>query len=179
MRGEGRYQGGAQVMVSLGLCGHGKGALRLARDGGRINADTYLDVLDTTYKVDCDRIFGVDGQYVFMQDGAGPHRANRVTAYLQENFPNVWGTGVWPPSSPGLNVLDYFCWGYLQHRVGLAQPTCRRTLMLAISNAVDAMPLELVRAACAQFTARVNACVAAEGKQFSHMLDRPPRAAGK
>ena len=51
-------------------------------------------MLNTTYKVDCDRIFALDGLYVFMQDGACPHRANQVPEYLSQNSSNVMGTCV-------------------------------------------------------------------------------------
>ena len=53
----------------------------------------------------------------FQQDGAPPHYALPIRAYLYEVFPNRWigrrGTIEWPVRSPDLNPLDYFLWGYL------------------------------------------------------------------
>ena len=154
-------------MVSLGVCHFGVGALRFPPKGERINQHTYLDVLANTYKVDCQTFYGINGDYIFMQDGAGPHRAKAVTEYLSANFPKVWGTGTWPPSSPDLNVLDYNTWGYLQHQVGIARPTCLDSLKLAIRNAVQSMPLAVVQAAVGNFYARTCLCVEANGGQFN------------
>ena len=122
------------------------------------------------YKVDCQEFYGVGGEYIFMQDGAGPRRAKSVAAYLEANFPQVWATGVWPPSSPDLNLLDFFGWGYLQHQVGLARPKDLDGLKLSIRTAVENMPLGMVQNAVVNFYKRVRLCVQAEGRQFKHML---------
>ena len=103
----------------------------------------YLDVLANTYKVDRASFYGANGDYIAMQDGAGPHRARVVSRYLRENFPAVWGTGVWPPISPDLNVLDYFVWGHMQHMVEQAKPQCLASLKFAIRNAVRDIPIRL------------------------------------
>ena len=57
----------------------------------------------------------------YQQDGAGPHFANIVRAYLGETFQDRWiGHGgqeahvAWPPRSPDMNPLDFFFWGYLK-----------------------------------------------------------------
>lgn len=49
----------------------------------------------------------------FQQDGAPPHYGIHVRRYLDEIFENRWigrrGHIEWPPRSPDLNPLDFFC----------------------------------------------------------------------
>lgn len=49
----------------------------------------------------------------FQQDGAPPHYGVEVRHYLDEIFPNKWigrrGAIEWPPRSPDLTPLDFFC----------------------------------------------------------------------
>ncbi|CAH0395505.1 unnamed protein product [Bemisia tabaci] len=54
---------------------------------------------------------------IFQQDGAPPHYALAVRAYLHNEFPGRWigrrGPIEWPPRSPDLSPLDFFLWGHL------------------------------------------------------------------
>lgn len=49
----------------------------------------------------------------FQQDGAPAHYAREVRNYLDVTFPNKWigrgGPVAWPPRSPDLSCLDFFC----------------------------------------------------------------------
>jgi hypothetical protein len=59
--------------------------------------------------------------YFFQQDGAPPHFANTVKAFLDQQFPGKWigrsGLIAWPPRSPALTPLDFFLWGYIKDLV--------------------------------------------------------------
>ena len=50
---------------------------------------------------------------VFQQDCAPPHWGLMVCDFLNETFPNRWigriGPTPWPPRSPDITPLDYFC----------------------------------------------------------------------
>lgn len=50
---------------------------------------------------------------IFQQDGAPPHYALIVRQYLDQRFPRNWigrrGSIEWPPRSPDLSPLDFFC----------------------------------------------------------------------
>jgi hypothetical protein len=56
--------------------------------------------------------------YFLQQDGAPPHYANTVKAFLDQQFPGKWigrrGPITWPPKSPDLTPLDFFLWGYIK-----------------------------------------------------------------
>ena len=84
------------------------GTLRFSPQGEKVNKNTHLDVLENTYKVDCHKFYGVGGKFIFMRDGAGPHRAKGIMAWLEANFAEFWASGAWPASSPDLNLLDFF-----------------------------------------------------------------------
>ncbi|GBL72753.1 hypothetical protein AVEN_127978-1 [Araneus ventricosus] len=63
----------------------------------------------------------------FMQDGAQPHRTEKVFHFLDEYFgnrvivldyPKLTGTGMdWPSYSPDQTPCDYFLWGALKDTV--------------------------------------------------------------
>ena len=63
---------------------------------------------------------------MFQQDGAPPHLALDVRAYLNDELANCWvGTAaaaddallLWPPRSPDLTPLDFFLWGFVKGKV--------------------------------------------------------------
>jgi hypothetical protein len=60
-------------------------------------------------------------EYFFQQDGAPPHYANTVNAFLDQQFPGKWigrrGPIAWLPRSPDLTPLDFFLWGYTKDLV--------------------------------------------------------------
>ena len=57
-------------------------------------------------------------KYYFQQDGASPHRGNKVQKYLKGKFGDKFiDKNSWPPRSPDLNPCDFFLWGYLKSRV--------------------------------------------------------------
>ena len=64
--------------------------------------------------------------FVFQQDGAPPHWALDVRAYLNDELENRWvgraaaaddALLLWPPRSPDLTPLDYFLWGFIKGKV--------------------------------------------------------------
>ena len=139
--------------------------------GAKINAVTYKEIVEHTYLVDCWEHFG--GQhFVFQQDGASSHTARTTQDYLDKNCPGFIKKTEWPASSPDLNPLDYFIWGYLQQAVDKEKPKDEVSLELAIRRAAAGMPLEMIRRGVDGFYKRVALCVEAEGRQFKHMLQR-------
>jgi hypothetical protein len=60
-------------------------------------------------------------RYFFQQDGAPPHYANTVKAFLNQQFQGKWigrrGPITWPPRSPDLTPLHFFQWGYIKDLV--------------------------------------------------------------
>ena len=77
---------------------------------------------------------------IFQQDGAPPHFALPVRAYLDVKVPNRWmgraGPIPWPARSPDLTPCDYFLWGYLKDQVFDDLPNTIPQLKTKISQAI-------------------------------------------
>ena len=54
----------------------------------------------------------------YLHDGAPPHFARPVTAWLNNHFPKEWvgrnGPVAWPPRRPDLNPCDFCLWGWMK-----------------------------------------------------------------
>jgi inhibitor of nuclear factor kappa-B kinase subunit alpha len=51
--------------------------------------------------------------YVFQQNSAPAHKAIIVQDYCKWKFPDFITTKEWLASSPDLNPLDFFAWGWM------------------------------------------------------------------
>ncbi|QQP36762.1 Uncharacterized protein FKW44_021958, partial [Caligus rogercresseyi] len=69
----------------------------------------------------------------------------------------------WPPSSPDLNPMDYFFWGYLErHTIRLAHNT-KAALINSIMKQARKLDRALVAKACSSFRAWIQRDIDAEG----------------
>ncbi|UYV71917.1 hypothetical protein LAZ67_9001141 [Cordylochernes scorpioides] len=63
--------------------------------GLRMNADTYINVLETVVKPWMDMV-AAGRKYVFQQDSAPAHKAKKTQSWLTLNVPSHWGPDIWP-----------------------------------------------------------------------------------
>ena len=128
----------------------------------------YLNALNSHYVVEAARMFREAGvqDYCFQQDGASAHTANAVQIACAALFPSFIARKDWPSTSPDLNVLDYFIWGYVQKKVNEMKPETLLDLQLAIEQCVGNVPLGLVQKAIDGFYNRCKLCVDQEGRTF-------------
>jgi hypothetical protein len=98
-------------------------------DEATVTGASYLNMLQNY------AITRIPQGYFFQQDGAPPHYANTVKAFLDQQFPGKWigrrGPIAWSPRSPDLTPLDFFIWGYIkdlvyQTKVEDVAELCRR-----------------------------------------------------
>ena len=187
-RGGGAHVGGARVMACFGVSWHGKGTVHVMGQKETLNTESYGRVLDAAYSADCQQIFKGE-PFVFQQDGASCHNSKDTQERRGELFGEFIpkrtyskATGEvagWPPSSPDLNPPDYFAWGWAQNYVGQKKPSTLPALQVAIRQAADALPMDMVKKAIDGFYKRAWLVVKVEGKHFKHMLkkkfpDTPP-----
>ncbi|KAJ4448792.1 hypothetical protein ANN_00183 [Periplaneta americana] len=85
-----------------------------------ITGDIYLDMLQLFLHPQLLRD-GIIDTVVLQQDGAPPHFALTVRAYLNDMFPNRWigraSPRIWTPRSPDFTPLDFFAWGFIKQQV--------------------------------------------------------------
>jgi len=107
----------------------------------------------------------------FQQDGAPPHRTERVLAFLENAFEDrLMSHGcpiAWPPRSQDLTPLDYFFWDYLKTRIEPFRPSTTKDLRECIAFEVKVVEPTLLKKKVNEFTLRLEKCVTANGKRFT------------
>ena len=161
-----KKQGGVSVMIALGVCANGIGALHFCEKGVKTNKENYLELLQKTYHPDMEELIG-DG-YTFQQDGASSHTAKVVLDWIKHEggFP----LQPWAPNSPDLNPLDYGIWGMIEPEVSAGKPDAELELRVAIRKAFKTSDANKVRGTCLAFAKRLEMCIAAGGNQFEYKM---------
>ena len=67
------------------------------------------------------------------------------------------------PSSPDLNLLDYFVWSYVENITNMTSNNTKASLIASIRRVFTEAPSALVEKACSQFRIRIEAVIEAEG----------------
>lgn len=110
----------------------------------------------------------------YQQDGAPPHYAANVRAYLNDIFPGRWigrrGAIEWPARSPDLTPLDYFLWGYLKSKVYQSLPNTLEELKERIRSEVRKITPVMISNVQEEFISRLGHCQIVNGQQFEHLL---------
>ncbi|UYV63308.1 hypothetical protein LAZ67_2003707 [Cordylochernes scorpioides] len=130
--------------------------------GLRVNADTYINVLETVVKPWMDMV-AAGRKYVFQQDSAPAHKAKKTQSWLILNVPSHWGPDIWPPNSPDCNPLDYYVCGVVERDVNKAPHTTIQSVKKAVHTVMTQMDKVIVAKACASFRTRLETVVANNG----------------
>ncbi len=83
-------------------CMSGKGTGEMAVITSSINAQVYVDILDTFLIPSVERMFG-DDDIIFQDDNASCHRAKTVKTFLEERHIRSMS---WPANSPDPNPIE-------------------------------------------------------------------------
>ena len=67
------------------------------------------------------------------------------------------------PSSPDLNLLDYFVWSYVENITNMTSYNTKASLIAAIRRVFAELLPAFVEKACSQFRIRIKAVIEAEG----------------
>lgn len=135
-------------------------------DKGTVNGEQYLRMLETyLWPAVCGR-----QDIFFQQDGAQPHYALTVRAFLDEKFGDRWigrrGPVDWPPRSPDLTPPDFWLWGFLKEQVYSRRPQNVTHLRALITEAINAIPQDVIKNVTGSVPARYATLVEKEGKQL-------------
>jgi transposase len=136
-----------------------------------VNGANYLQMLTSHLKPNLPRHW----QHItFQQDGAPPHIALPVRAFLTETFREQVISRMfpqkWPPRSPDLNPADYWLWGHLKHNVYSRQPKSLDQLQQFIEEEVAAISNEVRRSAVFNLVDRLNMLLQLKGGHIEHVF---------
>ena len=110
----------------------------------------------------CNRV-AVDRSWVWQQDLVPADKSKEIQAWLQKECYDFVPFSHWPPSSPDLNLLDYFVLSYIENITNMTFRNTKASLIAAICWVFAELPLALVEKACSQFRTRIEAVIKAEG----------------
>ena len=135
-------------------------------NNGTVSSERYLKMLETyLWPAVCDR-----QDIFFQQDGAQPHYALIVRAFLDEKFRDRWngrrGPVDWPPRSPHLKPPDFWLWGFLKEQVYGRQPQNVDHLRTLITEAINAIPQDVIKNVTGSVPARYATLVEKDGEQL-------------
>jgi transposase-like protein len=133
--------------------------------GVKVNTDAYLDLLATHVLPWLKKTYP-KGNYVFQQDGAPAHTANKTQKWLADNMASFWPKDVWPPSSPDLNPLDFSVWSVVESKACKTSHANVDDLKASITKVWKAMTRAYLIKTCQQFRPRLEKVVALEGGLF-------------
>ena len=122
----------------------------------------YLDVLKSVVIPWCNQVAG-SRPWVWQQDLAPAHKSKETQAWLQEECYDFVPFSHWPPSSPDLNLLDYFVLSYGENITNMTSHNTKGSLIAAIRRVFVELLPALVEKACFQFQIRIEAVIEAEG----------------
>jgi len=102
-----------------------------------MNAERYLQMLEDYVWPIVSGWENID-ELVFMDDGAPPHFALSVRAWLDQKFPGRWlerrEPHEWPARSPDLTPCDFFLWGWAKEELYRAKLRTMERLEYRIRN---------------------------------------------
>ena len=130
--------------------------------GLKVNTKVYLDVLKSVVIPWCNQVAG-GRPWVWQQDSAPAHKSKETQAWLQKEYYDFIPFSHWPPSSPDLNLLDYFVWSYIKNITNMTSHNTKASLIAAIRQVFAKLLLVLAEKACSQFQIRIEAVIEAEG----------------
>jgi hypothetical protein len=107
-----------------------------------------------------------DHPWVWLQDPAPCHVSNRSIKWLKDHCYDLVSKDCWPPSSPDLNLLDYFVRGYLKTHTNQHANTTKVSLITSIRDNFASMDKAMMAKTCVAFRGRVEAVIEAEGCFF-------------
>ena len=93
-------------------------------------------------------------------------KAKTTQEWLRRNVPAFISVEDWPSGSPDLNPWDYELWAVLEDMACQKRHKTLDSLKRSFVKAAAEIPLEMERAAIAEWPERLKASVEAEGGHF-------------
>ena len=107
--------------------------------GLKVNTKVYLDVLKSVVITWCNQVAG-GRPWVWQQDSAPAHKSKETQAWLQKECNDFVPYSHWLPSSPDLNLLDYFVWSYVENITNMTSHNTKASLIAATRRVFAELP---------------------------------------
>ena len=130
--------------------------------GLKVNINVYLDVLKSVVIPGCNQVAG-GRPWVLQQDSALAHKSKETQAWLKKECYDFVPFSHWTPSSPDLNLLDYFVLSYVENITNMVFHNTKTSLIAAIRRVFAELLPVLVEKACFQFRIGIKAMIEAAG----------------
>lgn len=144
-----------------------------------VTGETYLEMLTDYILPEIHRRRLDSSQICYMHDGAPAHITADVRKCLDDNFASWIGRGdgeekllAWPPRSPDLNMLDFFLWGVLQHRVHKVQYDSIEEMSNAIVAEAHGISQATLCRVQDHLVKRLRICIRENGHLFEHIIKK-------
>lgn len=140
-----------------------------------VSSETYLERLVDYLLPELNRRGLNSFQICYMHDGAPAHITNDVRQCLSDNFLSWIGRGegsflAWPPRSPDLNMLDFYLWGELQHRVNKIENLSVEEVQQNVEEEMDDIEPRTLRKVHLNLFKRLRLCIQEDGGLFEHLM---------
>lgn len=138
----------------------------LIRIDKKLNSKNYIEMLEQNKIIELlNGRFG-EKSYVFQQDGAPAHRANKTRDFLYDKVKMLLGDLHWPANSPDLNVIEHL-WGIIKAKIDLTNVTNLDELFIQVQKIWDEIPIEVVNNLIDSFQNRIKACMLLSGESLN------------
>lgn len=140
-----------------------------------VSSETYLEML-VDYLLPELNGRGLNSfEICYMHDGAPAHITRDVRQCLSDNFLCWIGRGegsylAWPPRSPDLNMLDFFLWGELQHRVNQIENRSVDEIQEKVRDEMALITPDTLERVHQNLFKRLRTCIEQNGGLFEHLL---------
>ena len=158
-----RCQNPQSVMVWAAVTATGRSLLLFVPTGMKLNSEQYIsDILEGCLLPWAEQHFK-DKPWTIQQDLAPSHGSKFTQSWILRKIPSFISKEDWPAQSPDLNPLDYSIWSILEKRVCSTPHQTLESLKAKLMKEWDAIPQEMLRAACNLFPDRLKAIVKNKG----------------
>lgn len=147
----------ASVMVWGCMSSRGVGNLHII--DGTVNALKYENILEEHLIPSIPLLQSSEGEYIFQQDGAPCHTANRIKTWFHNKKIN---TLEWPASSPDLSPIETL-WGKMKKELKSSPPNTLEDLKSKLRNVWENISPEICRNLVHTLPQRIKAVIKQKG----------------
>jgi hypothetical protein len=135
---------------------------------GNLNAERYVEMLQTNNIFDNIKNQFDESKVRFQQDGATSHTAKTSVKYIKENINLI---EQWPSNSPDLSPIENL-WGILKHHLQEKELSSLDELKSALIDEWNNIDLALINSLIESIPKQMELCLIQEGKPIGHLLHR-------